>query len=1099
MHATINSKILSPNAFLKSRRPERFSDTTIKDVTELDRSLLEFHLSSLTSRSQETDFERFARRLCEREICPNLLPQVGPTGGGDSKVDSETFPVADNLSLIWYSGIGQKASNERWAFAFSAKAKWRPKVQSDIKKVSETSREYKKAFFITNQSVPDRKRAEVEDALRTQYSIDVRILDRTWILDRVFEGEHETIAIEELGVTALSLRRVAQGPQDVKHEEELEQTEKRIQEAIQVGRINSSLVNDALGAADLARNLERPRAEIEGRYHRANQLAQKYGTPRQKVEAVYQWAWTLYFWFEEYDFFSEQYALVEELVTGSRNAYDLEQLTNLWYCLFTLTRRGLLDPQISNYSKRTEKLLSELMRLQDEEDRPSTALQAETLYVLIQITRRIANEKSPDDLLDTLQDVVLRSKNLVGYPLEPLVDILTEIGPVFEGLTSYDTLFETIVSIASAHDGEIRAARILVIRGEQQINQGRNVEAIATLGRALRLLYKNETRHDIVHALYLCGCAYDAMGLFWAAHGTLLSAASIATNEYWQYGDVTPYQAACYRRLKWVELQLGRLPYILSWHELDMAVRHALVDQGYNSEALLAHEITFEGLLGRLLLRTDFFDLKYMVALPDVLDQLGLELTSDALLYVLGHKERFEETCQNFGDDPARFASLWRSLKADRFLPNYPKLYNQQKIVLQSQILGCLIIVKSQNKPPCVELAESMLAALESLLATSTIRQAIAREPKLTVDVRASHFAETLVSFNLEEQSGCPHFSVSCKSFDPHKTSLEEQAQIKGFLSELIITVLAQIIIFKDYEQDLEVLLRGERAFERAIDFTGTFGTQANVLGLSPKTRLSSWVKETDQAYPLLRDKPWEPVEIEDSDEEDGNKSISVPKITEKNPPPSLLNPNLLKHDEMKTISLIRERLWERASWSGVAFAIDPTNKYPPAFSLIFKNQEAGREIFIQWREELGEIDKQEKLRLVIIRGIDQAHPYAYRVLIGSNLESLPTSNKFLITMMRIHRMDAATPDNLNRFLESHSVVDAFLLSPAFAPPEFDGSQTPEFENELGILIHSIHIRDAWEIGPGEIDAMGIQKGDVPIIPESIKKAPVHDLLKDME
>jgi site-specific recombinase XerC len=35
-----------------------------------------------TSRSQEVKFERFARRLAEREICPNLLPQTGPTGGG---------------------------------------------------------------------------------------------------------------------------------------------------------------------------------------------------------------------------------------------------------------------------------------------------------------------------------------------------------------------------------------------------------------------------------------------------------------------------------------------------------------------------------------------------------------------------------------------------------------------------------------------------------------------------------------------------------------------------------------------------------------------------------------------------------------------------------------------------------------------------------------------------------------------------------------------------------------------------------------------------------------------------------------------------------
>ena len=51
----------------------------------------------------------FARGLAERLICPNLLPHTGPTGGGDSKVDSETVPVADTLTLGWYSGIGREA------------------------------------------------------------------------------------------------------------------------------------------------------------------------------------------------------------------------------------------------------------------------------------------------------------------------------------------------------------------------------------------------------------------------------------------------------------------------------------------------------------------------------------------------------------------------------------------------------------------------------------------------------------------------------------------------------------------------------------------------------------------------------------------------------------------------------------------------------------------------------------------------------------------------------------------------------------------------------------------------------------------------------
>ena len=106
---------------------------------------------------------------------------------------------------------------------------------------------------------------------------------------------------------------------------------------------------------------------------------------------------------------------------------------------------------------------------------------------------------------------------------------------------TYDDLFETILRVSSNRDGEIKAARLLLIRGERQLSQGFRLEAIATLGRAFGWLYKHETRHEIVKALYLCGCAYDEVGLPWAARGTLLAAASIAADELWRYGNVTPY------------------------------------------------------------------------------------------------------------------------------------------------------------------------------------------------------------------------------------------------------------------------------------------------------------------------------------------------------------------------------------------------------------------------------------------------------------------------------------------------------------------------------------------------------------------------------
>ena len=126
------TKGVGPGAWLRNRRLAEFSDSTAATQPALDRATLEYQLDTLGNRSQESDFEKFAHALASAELCPNLLPQTGPTGGGDSKVDAETYPVADDLTLNWFIGEPEKASSERWAFAFSTMEDWATKVRQDV-------------------------------------------------------------------------------------------------------------------------------------------------------------------------------------------------------------------------------------------------------------------------------------------------------------------------------------------------------------------------------------------------------------------------------------------------------------------------------------------------------------------------------------------------------------------------------------------------------------------------------------------------------------------------------------------------------------------------------------------------------------------------------------------------------------------------------------------------------------------------------------------------------------------------------------------------------------------------------------------------------
>ncbi|MBA7844385.1 hypothetical protein HV213_29695 [Klebsiella sp. RHBSTW-00484] len=58
----------SPKAFMKNRRPERFSDSKVIEKGTLDRVVLEHFISTLNTRSQELEFETFSKKLCEKVV-----------------------------------------------------------------------------------------------------------------------------------------------------------------------------------------------------------------------------------------------------------------------------------------------------------------------------------------------------------------------------------------------------------------------------------------------------------------------------------------------------------------------------------------------------------------------------------------------------------------------------------------------------------------------------------------------------------------------------------------------------------------------------------------------------------------------------------------------------------------------------------------------------------------------------------------------------------------------------------------------------------------------------------------------------------------------
>lgn len=1072
----------SPKQFLKSRRPKQFSDTVISESQTIDRAQLEFYLSTLSNRSQEKEFERYAKRLCELKICPNLQPNTGPSGGGDGKVDSQTYPVSSTTQLGWYVGIGDKASKERWAFAFSVKKDWRAKVKSDVKEIHGTKRGYKVIYFVTNQYVPSKKRSDLEDELSKEYSTSVRILDLTWLLDETFKNNYQQVAIDELTIQTSEQSLVDKGVLDTQRDKALKDCEKQITDEVSQDKITKNTVDLAIKAAILSRQLELPRHETDGRFERAVRLAAEVGNEFSRFEAAYQRAWTTFWWFEDFKAFKSYFVAAEKEVIETDNVYNLEKLVNLWNLLSVARERDKTLIPKKFFDQHTNALKSQLTEISEDTSKLAAPLYAKSLLIQIELREKAIASDSLGATLTSIEQVVKDSQDLVGFPLRPLIEILTELSDFLEEYPEYEPLFATMVEITSKRDGELAAADLALARAGKQLQAGKNYEAIKSLGGVLRNLHKYESKDGAIKALHMMGIAYRNVGLYWAARGSLLSAASLATTDLWNHGDVNLPQLACYEELKWLELKLGRLPHLLEWSRTDLYVRSALVSQGESQETLDEAALMFDLALGVMFLRMDANELKKYQHLPDTLLTNGLEHSNIALLHSLGHDDKLPDDFSKIITPEQREAyfSGWASQHSPEHYPTALDDLEGEKVSLSSNILGCAVTVTTDKRENCLELAESILAAAESILATSTLRNAASVEQFAQINIIFSDQQKELVTYSVKDDGDRPTINVTCGSFNPHKLSQEEQSKMTDHIFKIVAELMGRVVLFKDFEDDFEALMR-EGAADRALNFTTTFIRLGNVLGYKPKHKLGDWT-DGKKEYTSKRPDDYAGIKTTPS-------SVKPdPKGKPKDKDELFSN---IKHTDIKTVTVIRDQFWNKAKWGGTGFAASPDQ--PPILVFIFEDIEAGKKIFEAWRERFGKADDKDELRITIVRGIDKKNPNHYRVGVGANIEKELSPTKLVATMTRSNTMTPTNSANLDRFLAHYAQYRCYWIVPGVVGA--DG--LPDMELSLSILKEKVIVRDAWEIGPNDPDSALIRKEDDPIIPEGeADKAPVIELMK---
>lgn len=1085
--------IPNPREFMRARHPDLFSDTRVDHVSQLSKSVFEYHLDTLTSRKQEYEFEHFCRKLAEKEICPNLRVQTGPTGGGDSKVDTETYPVAKEIAERWWIG-SPEAGAERWAFAFSAKKKWKSKVKADVDNILSTDRDYKHIYFFTNQFVSDKQRAEQEDSLSKHAEIPVHIIDRAWIVEKVYEGDHLELAIATLGIEgARSERKSRPGPHDTERLTELEELDRQIADPSCYRAARYQLVEDCLRSALLARGLERPRNEVEARFAQAERLAQDIDYRPQRLRIAYNRAWTAYFWYEDYSAFNQFYEEVERRLEDSEQAHEVELLWNLWQLLMPSVVEGRIAAQDAKIESRGQCLAAMLGLIAADPLRLNNALQARTSLVFMRITQ--AAQAGQSDQLESywpaLEQIVDESATLGAYPIERLFDLVAILGGDMDSPT-FDSLYEKLVRVIQKRRSDGAAGEAYSQRAFQKLQREKPYEAIRWFGKAEDLLIKEEYQTDLVIVLLGSSYAYERVGLLWAARNKVLVVVERALAIFNEGGELAHRTLLVLNRLVWIELQLGRIPCILSAMTLASFVASNLKLSEEQKNKYAEERQRQEAVLGIHLLNLPFEALSDVTCLPDTLEQLELSFARMALLFALGH----EQNLRNEGYIPASedsdavqtFFELWQDQPAAKDIFPRPVLADGATCLLKSIILGSELVVETPNNATSTGVAESLLGALEAFLATSDEQDVIPHCEQVTIVIKASHQITGRPQLRFPDDAGGSRAEL-VHPVDMVFTTADERQNYVEWLQGSLIEIACRILSIHDPQAWLEKIAEQERGFSRALTFGDALTLNRNVFGKTPQVRLTDWMDANANRYAVLRDGPWRKVKSSSPD-----RPMKSPKFSSGPPPADMRDTEQLKHTDRRVLSPIDSPLWDRARWRGTLVACHPDVSVPPILAIGFEDGQAGRAIFRAWQEQWGNEDKDEILRVAIITGLSKRNPAEYAVIVGPNLQQVGENNKKVFMFVsRIQRMSPDTSKNLDNFLTAYKKAGAFLLAPAQLTRDITNPQMPFVQ--LAIGKRQLDLRQAWQISENDPDIVALDEDDDPIIPVGVTDPPVKKAL----
>ncbi|WP_339713468.1 hypothetical protein [uncultured Sneathiella sp.] len=1050
---------ISPSQFMRELRPEYYSDTTDRVAYALETTTLEYHLDTITERNQTQAFEVFCRKLCERTICPNLRPHTGPDGGGDSKVDTETYPISEETASLFYVGKTNSA-REKWAFAFSAKKTWSSKVRDDVKGIIETDRGYKRIIFVTSRFARDKDRARVEDELTKQYGIPVTIHDRSWIVKEIIENDRKDIAYNFLKVGETRNAPLRLGPTDYSRTQQLEEIEKSIDDLDAYVGMELQRVTEALVAAKLSRNLEQSRSDIDGRFLRAIRLANKDGTFRQQLDAKYEHIWTAFWWFDDIQFLMDSYEPFEKIALESNRAVNLELLCNLLQLFINSIVHGHITPEESKLDERLEKLKLALECIIENKDQPNNSLEAKASLLILQMNQIFidGNHDKLPDVWRGFAETLEKASGLGEFNADRFVEMIEVAGAIAGNDPVYNDLVDKVAKFVSNRKSEAEGAIVLLNRA-RKLDFSEPLEIIRLSGKATIGLSKKEYTDQLIEALELLTLAYRRAGLLWAARAGCISLATSLVVESEEDSILSASFVPTMKIFAWIALELHHLPdFLFAIQMLNSAL--ATLPLTEDSRDKVNEDLRELDLaLGSQLLNLNAKELEQLECLPDVLEALGLFMARSSLLYIFGYMDTLRTEGYLPKEETDEGAHRIFSMLASQ-----PVGQNQQgSIILNTEdiqtfktaIIGMTVEISSKGSFQAILATEAILGSLEAFFAT-------------TIEQRISPHTEK-ISINLIVSNEVSKPSLQLKAADMtveinwpralSPTNFKQQKEVLSFLAEVSGTVLAATCYVEKIDMLLDKLYVDE-AVQHRVAIAAYVSTSYNRLASKNTSRISDWQELVKKTYKTRAERPTLTII-------DLNKLID-PDSTEKKDDREISN-EIKDHRTVSVRSVINVPAWDQALWKGTGFVqSDPIQ--PPHFAFLFEDKAGAEKIFKGWLERFGKHDENDEISLSIVRQLPLQNKHHYYVFVSSKLLDTddPDFGKRIAFSSRYMMMAPDNDINLERFLDSFHRVGAFYLLPAI----INKNGPPEFLDDLAILKHKLFVKLAKDVGKNDVETI---------------------------